>query len=271
MSISSLYLRSPRWAAKEAVIKAFSPKRRLYLRDIVVVGQRGSTPIAIVVDPNHSGHRKSKADIQTLLADKLFPQFEALSPGHIPSELIDNIPGELCRISISHDGDYATATALADLTIPGPINEPGEIKQSEEAPVNADQAAGLEGSNTGSEDPTPARGVARMVYQKHGYTGWGDPMDARRAPRAVRQKHANTNSDDPTPARRASRAAHQRKANTGSKNATPARRVQKKAYAGSEDPTPTRRVQAVSQKKADTSSEDPTRARRVGSLYQKNT
>jgi len=91
------------WAAKEAVIKAFSMSRRLHYKDVEILKQQSGTPFAVVLDARKAGHEQSSA-----------PSAEDESALR-ESEHADDYDGQVVRISISHDGDYCVATAIAAL------------------------------------------------------------------------------------------------------------------------------------------------------------
>lgn len=82
-----------RWAAKEAAIKAVT-WRRLSFHDVIIrrIGDQ--------------------ARVQAVILDNASPMSAE------QAELPANLHGQIASISISHDGDYATAVCLAaeDLT-----------------------------------------------------------------------------------------------------------------------------------------------------------
>lgn len=101
-----------RWAAKEAVIKAVSWKR-LGFHDIVIQrSNNGSGVFAVILDKV-----AKKRNIIDSIIDEAID--EEASDGALSTALDvheyddDSISGQVARISISHDGDYATAVCLA--------------------------------------------------------------------------------------------------------------------------------------------------------------
>jgi holo-[acyl-carrier protein] synthase len=129
-----------RWAAKEAVIKASSRNLSFFHIQILRAG-RGvrDKPYGIILDHpasalfsrgkkprslKDSSTPASSAEPQVELKEKPEGNSDAVESGKsvlngrgfIPSPLQDdNIPGQIVEISISHDGDYATAMCIAPL------------------------------------------------------------------------------------------------------------------------------------------------------------
>jgi len=117
-----------RWAAKEATIKAVS-HRRLSFRHIQILPRSPlpqSGPLyALILDKPASAYNKT---VQQAATDREEPSDDGLSPSEttfgrnksglsddfIPGELQnDDVDGQIARISISHDGHFATAVCLA--------------------------------------------------------------------------------------------------------------------------------------------------------------
>jgi holo-[acyl-carrier protein] synthase len=102
-------LRDTRFAAKEACRKA--------CQHLSII-QTGFKHIMIlpVTSMDRSKHQSSRP--QGLILDQVYEDFEPVMvkpDGKI--ELIDlsKLDGQLCEISISHDGDYATAVAIVPI------------------------------------------------------------------------------------------------------------------------------------------------------------
>src|SRR6266480_2881793 len=98
-----------RWAAKEAIMKACP--RQLTFHDIIVAIRPDEKPYGIVLD--HTRERKPIPDhlsrirwrhLQLLEKQK---QLENQANGSLES-----LSGQIVPLSISHDGEYATAIAL---------------------------------------------------------------------------------------------------------------------------------------------------------------
>ncbi|KAK1058633.1 hypothetical protein LTR74_013271 [Friedmanniomyces endolithicus] len=118
-----------RWAAKEAVIKAVR-YRRLTFWDVQIIGSRsspGTGPVyALILDSKGSGHTPHgrgvrqwdvTAILQNDLNDVLHQHGAAnLQRDGSAAETQDYDPdpdGQVAKVNISHDGDYATAVCLA--------------------------------------------------------------------------------------------------------------------------------------------------------------
>lgn len=72
-----------RWAAKEAIIKAST--KRLYMKDIIIISSSNG-PYGIIPDESET-EQSSKVSIE-------------------------DINGQIVHLSISHEDDYAVATAI---------------------------------------------------------------------------------------------------------------------------------------------------------------
>lgn len=128
-----------RWAAKEATIKAFGSRRKLTLRQVLVLTGSKGEPFAVVLDESgakdelrHSESLKNEsgstqcAPMPSVLGapDRTTSErkAECIDPD-LRSDICDNrysddeslksLDGQIARLSISHDGDYATAICLA--------------------------------------------------------------------------------------------------------------------------------------------------------------
>jgi len=130
-----------RWAAKEAVIKAFAPERKLAFGEIVVVGGgRVRAPFAVVLDDaavrakmsvqeeawrevvqaarkrereGRPEHGETKSDVEyegevVRGSDEKHEETEAPA-----TTSLADLEGQVARLSISHDGEYATAVCLS--------------------------------------------------------------------------------------------------------------------------------------------------------------
>ncbi|KAK4629572.1 hypothetical protein CLAFUW4_08449 [Fulvia fulva] len=100
-----------RWAAKEAVIKAVG-HRRLTLRDVEIFQKpvdehEGLGVYALICDEVHRKSHSEASAPSPSVADT--PRGDGL-----PSRLIfHKLDGQIAKVSISHDGDYAAAVCLA--------------------------------------------------------------------------------------------------------------------------------------------------------------
>ncbi|KAB8349769.1 hypothetical protein FH972_023783 [Carpinus fangiana] len=131
-----------RWAAKEAVIKAVKP-RRLTMRDIEVRRDAKTEEVfAVVIDPpvplwqrNHYtaitdalARAEARGEASQVATDNPrevarwksvaedadhAPPTSALDQEEAPFEYEQELEGQVATISISHDGDYVVAVALA--------------------------------------------------------------------------------------------------------------------------------------------------------------
>ena len=93
-----------RWAAKEAIIKACP--RRLTFHDIIIAIRPDQKPYGIVLD--HTSERKRLSDDLSLRRRRyLQNQLKNQANGSL-----EDLSGQIVPLSISHDGEYATAIAL---------------------------------------------------------------------------------------------------------------------------------------------------------------
>ncbi|OJD28673.1 holo-acyl-carrier-protein synthase [Diplodia corticola] len=105
-----------RFAAKEAVIKAVHP-RRLLLRDVLVASQ-GSHPYAIILDKSPELTHVQRLCLNQSYGFSLPVRAEIDAPADWASHpdtdpALEQCNGQVAKLSISHDGDYATAVCLA--------------------------------------------------------------------------------------------------------------------------------------------------------------
>ncbi|KAF2850538.1 hypothetical protein T440DRAFT_468516 [Plenodomus tracheiphilus IPT5] len=107
-----------RFAAKEACRKAcpqFDRDNRAFQQIMIL-------PVTLNDNYLHTSRP------QALILDAPFQMMQAESSkdSGSPNEDLDMPPGQLCEVSISHDGDYATAVALVpELQTPSPLNVNG--------------------------------------------------------------------------------------------------------------------------------------------------
>lgn len=112
MRLSAFY----RFAAKEAVIKAVS-SRRIFLKDVLVATQ-GSQPYAIVLDESpilthvQRLYLNRNCGFSLPLSTEIDPDLDLESHPDLDPAL-DGCKGQVAKLSISHDGDYASAVCLA--------------------------------------------------------------------------------------------------------------------------------------------------------------
>jgi holo-[acyl-carrier protein] synthase len=111
---SSANLPGSRWAAKEAVIKCSPPGRRLTLRDVIIcqISDQPEKPRGIILDRTCS----AEFEAMRVAASKEPPNgtFPPVSDSVVRViRAGPNLQGQEVRISISHDGEYATAVAIA--------------------------------------------------------------------------------------------------------------------------------------------------------------
>ncbi|GAB7324967.1 hypothetical protein MBLNU13_g08772t1 [Cladosporium sp. NU13] len=95
-----------RWAAKEAVVKACS-WRRLMFDEIQILRDEGSRRVYGVILDRPEVRRAMGGEGW---GRKNETRSEALGEDGVEDE---DIPGQIVKISISHDGEYATAVCLA--------------------------------------------------------------------------------------------------------------------------------------------------------------
>jgi phosphopantetheinyl transferase (holo-ACP synthase) len=86
-----------RWAAKEAIIKASS--RKIYMKDIVIFKAVDGGPVAVVLDQPDSS-ASSTTDSSSSIG-----------------QVLSAMNGQIVLLSISHEADYAVATALVPTSI----------------------------------------------------------------------------------------------------------------------------------------------------------
>lgn len=103
-----------RWAAKEALFKAFSGIRELHRQNIEIRAHAETgVPVALISDEPGSRERTLTSLQCAEYYEHLFGHRTTEHPQ--PDEL--KVPeiehGEYTSISISHDGDYSTAVAIA--------------------------------------------------------------------------------------------------------------------------------------------------------------
>lgn len=128
-----------RWAAKEACIKAVQP-RRVTLQEVEIVRLANRrAPFAIVLDTvaehpvllkedEPEVHREHKvkedgkegeeqprelAGVRVGVVRRVVGPTSLAMPGDVPQIKVQDIEGQVVKISISHDGDYTTAVAIA--------------------------------------------------------------------------------------------------------------------------------------------------------------
>jgi phosphopantetheinyl transferase (holo-ACP synthase) len=84
-----------RWAAKEAIIKA--SKRKIFMQDIFIYRQvSDGAPLAMILDQGSDGAVSTDINLHST---KVTPD-------------IDTMDGQSVLLSISHEDDYAVATAI---------------------------------------------------------------------------------------------------------------------------------------------------------------
>jgi holo-[acyl-carrier protein] synthase len=92
-----------RWAAKEAVVKACSWRRLMFDEIQILKDEGGKRVYGVILD---------RPEVRSAMRGEDWgrKQSEALTGEGGEDE---DIPGQIVRISISHDGEYATAVCLA--------------------------------------------------------------------------------------------------------------------------------------------------------------
>ncbi|KAK3678391.1 hypothetical protein LTR78_001688 [Recurvomyces mirabilis] len=148
---------SGRWAAKEAAIKAVG-HRRLSFRHVQILPSlpppRSGPLYALILDKPASAYnrtvQKDGSDSEESPDDSLSPNEtpsgrnrSILTTDPIPGELQnDDVDGQIAKISISHDGEYATAVCLAveepregDVGAPGPHVDEQDVIAAGRCPV----------------------------------------------------------------------------------------------------------------------------------------
>lgn len=143
-ALSNLLLNHSRWAAKEATIKAVS-WRRLAFQDVEIHRSPSSYGVFAVIQESRAQHSvgfngpRDSAGPEDR-AEQLFEGSDAAIRAEASRDYtIDGIPvnssrsdtnhdtlgklhGQIAKISISHDGDYATAVCLAaEEAMPGDV------------------------------------------------------------------------------------------------------------------------------------------------------
>ncbi|KAI2617041.1 hypothetical protein GGS26DRAFT_596649 [Hypomontagnella submonticulosa] len=114
--IAGRYVSEPirAFAAKEATIKAYT-LRKLTFRDIVITHEHSLTASQENEEP--SAHFKDEPEASS---PGSLPQKESYQPGPLIAIINNGGPyRKFGRVSISHDGDYAVATCLVDLSESG--------------------------------------------------------------------------------------------------------------------------------------------------------
>ena len=130
------------WSAKEAIIKAYSPRRRLYMRDIEIhQDQTDGSPLAIVLDEtraqldDHDASLRSRCQVHneeenatSTSRTETFVNRDESDGESYGETLFDHsarktlpVPsdthGELVRISISHEEEYCVAVAIVPVEV----------------------------------------------------------------------------------------------------------------------------------------------------------
>ncbi|KAK3080022.1 hypothetical protein LTS18_003329 [Coniosporium uncinatum] len=141
-----------RWAAKEAVIMTFAPERKVAFGEIVVVGGgKGRAPFAVVLDGMAEKAKMSSQEEawREVVEGARMRERERGSGGvqvsrsgefeegmvggvdGIHEEIeaprttsLADLEGQVARLSISHDGEYATAVCLSASSILDEVIEP---------------------------------------------------------------------------------------------------------------------------------------------------
>jgi holo-[acyl-carrier protein] synthase len=92
-----------RWAAKEAVVKACSWRRLMFDEVQILKEEGGKRVYGVILD---------RAEVRKAMRGEDWGRKEGeASTGKDGED--EDIPGQIVKISISHDGDYATAVCLA--------------------------------------------------------------------------------------------------------------------------------------------------------------
>jgi holo-[acyl-carrier protein] synthase len=95
-----------RWAAKEAVVKACS-WRRLVFDEIQILREEGSESKRVY------GVILDRAEVRRAMGRDGWGAKDETRGEALVEEVDEDIPGQIVKISISHDGEYATAVCLA--------------------------------------------------------------------------------------------------------------------------------------------------------------
>lgn len=108
-----------RWAAKEAVVKAYQ-SRRLYPSDAEIHQGESGAPFAVVLDKLRRGKKGREIYIDWIKENDTDGIAGILGIAQLSStnkgstfEVPPDTDGQVVKLSISHDGDYAVATAIA--------------------------------------------------------------------------------------------------------------------------------------------------------------
>jgi holo-[acyl-carrier protein] synthase len=111
-----------RWAAKEAAIKALRPERRTFW-EIMILAERSGLPYALILDRPQLAkrdHGLKTQEKENVVADGVHLVNQNTSSNSIPDQSPqdlcldpDQFEGQVARLSISHDGDFATAVCMA--------------------------------------------------------------------------------------------------------------------------------------------------------------
>ncbi|KAK5160253.1 hypothetical protein LTR04_004689 [Oleoguttula sp. CCFEE 6159] len=129
-----LIQQSDRWAAKEAAIKAVKP-RRITMDEVEILEKRNGDILGVILERpaskwaiasrrgisfgrDEAGQDGKNASGSANLMDREHPLITKYEHGRSeldPEEPFDGrlLEGQIAKISISHDGEYATAVCLA--------------------------------------------------------------------------------------------------------------------------------------------------------------
>jgi holo-[acyl-carrier protein] synthase len=80
-------------------------------------------PVAFAPRQKHQSARPQGLILDSPCVSKIDVEVHALSVGHKSSHNVDDLDGQLCEISISHDGDFAIAVALVPSMSEQPMDE----------------------------------------------------------------------------------------------------------------------------------------------------
>lgn len=118
-----------RFAAKEAAIKAAKPRKLVYL-DIEVLRQGETGEMYGLIRDNtfvHERHGIKRLNLKETAASgsstaETATEYPFASRKEIPEESDHDPAGQMVALSISHEGEYATATCIAPLgEVPGDV------------------------------------------------------------------------------------------------------------------------------------------------------
>lgn len=128
-----------RWAAKEAAIKASKP-RKLTLLDIEVLQQADTREMYALIRDKTFVHASGIRRLD-LTGNAAGPATgSAPAAPRRPDAIENDPPGQMAPISISHDGDYATAVCIAPLSpVPGDVGGETEARMYDGAQQHDDQ------------------------------------------------------------------------------------------------------------------------------------